>query len=120
MSHPMRNENSRIAPDGRAAACLNPRPINVSRAEGAVAGDAAKPFFELRDAGYPGSTYELIYDPRSDRLTGVCFQYPRAAEGGQAPVRVVERRAHALPHPRAERAARDQLREIISGRGEVA
>jgi hypothetical protein len=65
----------RIAPDGRAeAAYLNPRPINVSRAEASAAGDTAKLFIELRDAGYPGSTYELIYDPRSDLLAGVYFQ----------------------------------------------
>lgn len=65
----------RVAPDGRVeAAYLNPRPIKVSRAEASVAGDAAKLFIELRDAGYPGSTYELLYDPRSDRLAGVYFQ----------------------------------------------
>jgi hypothetical protein len=65
----------RIAPDGRVeAAYLNPRPINVSRAEVSVVGDTATLFIELRDAGYPGSTYELSYDPRSDRLAGVYFQ----------------------------------------------
>jgi len=65
----------RIASDGRAeAAYLNPRPINVAKAEASVAGDTAKLFIELRDAGYPGSTYELLYDPRSDRLAGVYFQ----------------------------------------------
>jgi hypothetical protein len=65
----------RIAPDGRAeAAYLNPRPITVSRAEASAAGDTAKLFIELRDAGYPGSTYELIYDPRNDLLAGVYFQ----------------------------------------------
>ncbi len=65
----------RVAPDGSVeAAYLNPRPIKVSRAEASVAGDAAKLFIELRDAGYPGSTYELIYDLRGDRLTGVYFQ----------------------------------------------
>lgn len=65
----------RITPDGRVeAAYLNPRPINVSRAEASVVGDAATLFIELRDAGYPGSTYELLYDPRSDRFAGVYFQ----------------------------------------------
>jgi hypothetical protein len=65
----------RIASDGRVeAAYLNPRPINVSRAEVSVVGDTATLFIELRDAGYPGSTYELRYDPRSDRLAGVYFQ----------------------------------------------
>ncbi|MCU0593396.1 MAG: hypothetical protein MUC57_18235 [Desulfobacterales bacterium] len=65
----------RIEPGGRVEAVyLNPRPINVSRAEVSVVGDTATLFIELRDAGYPGSTYELRYDPRSDRLAGVYFQ----------------------------------------------
>jgi len=65
----------RVAPDGRAeAAYLNPRPINVSRAEASVAGDKARFFIELRDAGYPGSTYELFHDPGGDILAGVYFQ----------------------------------------------
>jgi hypothetical protein len=71
----------RVAPDGHVeAAYLNPRPINVSRAEASVAGDAAKLFIELRDAGYPGSTYELVLDSRGDLLAGVYFQ---AAMGQQ-------------------------------------
>jgi hypothetical protein len=65
----------RIASDGRAEAVyLNPRPINVARAEASVAGDTAKLFIELRDAGYPGSTYELLHDPAGDFLAGVYFQ----------------------------------------------
>jgi len=65
----------RVAPDGRVeAAYLNPRPINVSRAEASVAGDAAKLFIELRADGYPGSTYELVLDSRGDLLAGVYFQ----------------------------------------------
>ena len=31
-------------------------------------------FMELRDVGYPGSTYTLRYDEREDQLTGVYFQ----------------------------------------------
>jgi len=65
----------RIASDGHVeAAYLNPRQINLSRAEASVAGDTATLFIELRDTGYPGSTYELSYDPRIDRLVGVFFQ----------------------------------------------
>jgi hypothetical protein len=64
-----------IAPDGKAEAVyLNPRPIKVARAEASAAGGTAKLFIELRDAGYPGSTYELIYDPRGELLAGVYFQ----------------------------------------------
>lgn len=65
----------RIFPDGRAeAAYLNPRPINVARVEVSAAGDTARLFMELQDVGYPGSTYELLYDPKKDLLAGVYFQ----------------------------------------------
>jgi hypothetical protein len=65
----------RIEPGGRVeAAYLNPRPIPVSRAEASAAGDKARLFLELRGAGYPGSTYELLHDPRGDFLAGVYFQ----------------------------------------------
>jgi len=80
----------RVAADGRVeAAYLNPRPINVSRAEASVAGDAAKLFVELRDAGYPGSTYELVLDSRGDLLAGVYFQ---AAMGQRFDVVFVRRK----------------------------
>jgi hypothetical protein len=52
----------------------NPNPINVSKAEVAVEGGALKIFIELRDVGYPGSTYTLTYLPAGDRLTGVYYQ----------------------------------------------
>ena len=55
-------------------AYLNPRPINVSKAEATREGSATKVFIELRDAGYPGSTYTLTYDSQSDQLKGVYFQ----------------------------------------------
>ena len=64
-----------VDPDGRVdAAYFNPRPINVSRAEATVQGKAIKLFIELQAAGYPGSTYELVYDPGNDALVGVYFQ----------------------------------------------
>ena len=31
-------------------------------------------FLELRAGGYDGSTYELVYDPASDRLVGTYYQ----------------------------------------------
>ena len=65
----------RVEPEGRVdAAYFNPRPINVSRAEAAVKGNTAKLFIELRDEGYPGSTYTLEYDSTNDVLAGVYFQ----------------------------------------------
>ena len=64
-----------VDPEGRVdAAYFNPRPINVSRAEAAVKGKTAKLFIELRDEGYPGSTYTLEYDSTNDALVGVYFQ----------------------------------------------
>ena len=64
-----------VGPEGRVdAAYFNPRPINVSRAEAAVKGNTAKLFIELRDEGYPGSTYTLEYDSTNDVLAGVYFQ----------------------------------------------
>jgi uncharacterized protein (DUF2147 family) len=64
-----------VEPDGRVdAGYFNPRPINVSRAEASTEGNAVKLFIELQAAGYPGSTYELIYDPGNDALVGIYFQ----------------------------------------------
>jgi hypothetical protein len=53
------------------AAYYNPNPINVSRAEAARSGAAVTVFIELRGPGYPGSTYTLIHDPKSDELKGI-------------------------------------------------
>jgi small conductance mechanosensitive channel len=55
-------------------AYFNPRPINVSKAEATREGSTTKVLIELRDTGYPGSTYTLTYDPQSDQLKGVYFQ----------------------------------------------
>ena len=64
-----------VGPEGRVdAAYFNPRPINVSRAEAVVKGKTARLFIELRDEGYPGSTYTLEYDSTNDALVGVYFQ----------------------------------------------
>ena len=56
------------------AVYLNPRPINVGRAEATREGSILKIFVELRAPGYPGSTYTLSYDPKRDQLLGVYFQ----------------------------------------------
>ena len=61
-----------VDPGGQLqAAYYNPNPINVSRAEAARSGAAVTVFIELRGPGYPGSTYTLIYDPKSDQLKGI-------------------------------------------------
>jgi len=56
------------------AGYFNPQPINVSRAHATRENGKLKVFIELRDAGYPGSTYTLTYDPNEDVLRGVYFQ----------------------------------------------
>jgi hypothetical protein len=61
-----------VEPGGRMqAAYFNPNPINVSRAQAARSGAAVTVFVELRGPGYPGSTYTLIHDPKSDELKGI-------------------------------------------------
>ncbi len=56
------------------AAYFNPGPIHVSQAATLVKDGKAEVFIELRDVNYPGSTYTLIYDPKSDQLYGQYFQ----------------------------------------------
>ena len=64
-----------IGADGRMdAAYLNPRPINVARAEASWNKGQQEVFIELQDTGYPGSTYTLDYHPDQDAFTGVYFQ----------------------------------------------
>ena len=68
-------EISRVATDGTIqAAYFNPRPINVSRATASVFKDHLKVEVELRDTGYPGSSYTLLYDPDKDALLGFYYQ----------------------------------------------
>ncbi len=56
------------------ASYLNPRPINVAEAQAATRDGTLRLFLELRDTGYPGCTYTLTYDARTDRLAGVYYQ----------------------------------------------
>ncbi len=56
------------------AAYFNPRPIKVSQAVWTRQGGKISVWVELRDGNYPGSTYNLEYDPGSDRLKGNYFQ----------------------------------------------
>jgi hypothetical protein len=61
-----------VTSDGRIVArYLNPRPINVARAAWKEEAGRLRVLVELRDRGYPGSNYELAYDPASDALYGV-------------------------------------------------
>jgi uncharacterized protein (DUF2147 family) len=68
-------EIKEIGKDGTLkAAYYNPRPINIARAEFSKKDDTLTIFIELRDVNYPGSKYNLKYDPKSDRLIGTYFQ----------------------------------------------
>ena len=61
--------------DGRLdASYANPRPLPFHTAVATSDGNSLKLFFELRAAGYNGSTYTLSYDAANDRLTGVYDQ----------------------------------------------
>ncbi|MGD9311020.1 MAG: hypothetical protein PVG51_17885 [Desulfosarcina sp.] len=65
----------RVAPDGSMQArYYNPRPINVARARASMVKEYLKVEVELRDTGYPGSTYTLLYDPDKDALLGFYYQ----------------------------------------------
>src|SRR6266481_2896964 len=69
----------KVRPDGAIdAAYLNPRPINVGKAQASRDGATVRVFVELRAPNYPGSTYTLTYDPKRDELYGVYYQ---AVEG---------------------------------------
>lgn len=72
-------EIRRTETDGRLdAAYFNPSPIHVARANGKIDHDLVRVFLELRDRGYPGCTYNLVYDAGNDCLAGTYFQ---AAQG---------------------------------------
>ena len=64
-----------IRKDGSvSAAYYNPRPIKVFSAKWSQKEGKINLFVELRDVNYPGSKYNLQYDPKSDRLKGTYFQ----------------------------------------------
>ncbi len=55
-------------------AYLNPTPIHVGRAAWRMKEDILQLYVELRDENYPGSLYQLSYDPESDVLYGTYYQ----------------------------------------------
>ena len=58
--------------DGKIeAAYLNPRPINISKAQAITKGGYVVVAVTLQDRGYPGNMYTLTYDPGADLLEGV-------------------------------------------------
>jgi hypothetical protein len=64
-----------IGPGGELEAMyFNPNPLPFAKAQATRDGATVRAFFELRAGGYGGSTYELTYDPASDRLKGTYYQ----------------------------------------------
>jgi hypothetical protein len=64
--------------DGKLEAYyFNPRSINVHQARVFRDNASLKLLVELRDAGYPGSTYALFYKPDKDILVGYYYQAGR-------------------------------------------
>jgi len=56
------------------AGYFNPSPVHVSRALAYSEAGQTKVFIELTDVNYPGSTYKLTWDAKSDQLFGLYFQ----------------------------------------------
>jgi hypothetical protein len=68
-----------FASDGTMkVAYLNPKPINVGKANWTISNGTISIYVELRDENYPGSHYTLFYMPERDLLAGKYFQ---AVEG---------------------------------------
>jgi hypothetical protein len=64
-----------IGPRGELEAMyFNPNPLPFARAQASRDGATLRALFELRAGGYGGSTYDLVYDPASDRLKGTYYQ----------------------------------------------
>jgi hypothetical protein len=64
-----------IDPNGRVdATYYNPKALPFAKAQALPEGSTLRAFFEIQAGGYAGSTYELAYDPASDRLKGIYYQ----------------------------------------------
>jgi hypothetical protein len=64
-----------IGPNGQIEAMyFNPNQLPFAKAQATQDGAILRASFELRAGGYDGSTYELTYDPATDRLKGVYYQ----------------------------------------------
>ena len=64
-----------IGPSGQIEATyFNPSALPFAKAQALPEGSTLRVFFELQAGGYAGSTYDLTYDPASDRLRGTYYQ----------------------------------------------
>ena len=65
----------RVNPDGTLqAAYFNPSSIHVAQARAVEKNGQVILFIELRDVGYPGATYDLVFNPNHDAMMGRYFQ----------------------------------------------
>lgn len=70
-----RIEIAGVASDGQIAATyFNPNRLPFAKALATTDGATLRAAFELQAGGYAGSTYDLAYDPASDRLKGIYYQ----------------------------------------------
>jgi hypothetical protein len=53
---------------------FNPTELAFAKAQASRQDSQLHVFLELRAGGYNGSTYDLVYDPASDRLKGTYYQ----------------------------------------------
>jgi hypothetical protein len=68
-------EFTNIGDDGSLdAAYFNPNPINIAECKWHWNGTHLQIFVKFDDVNYQGSTYDLIYLPQQDRMTGNYFQ----------------------------------------------
>lgn len=66
---------SAVADDGTVTATYhNPQPINVARAQLSSGPQRPLLYVELRDGGYNGNNYRLVYDAERDQLVGTYQQ----------------------------------------------
>ena len=64
-----------VGADGQLEAMyFNPSELRFSKAQATRQGTQLRVSLELRAGGYDGSTYDLAYDPASDRLKGIYYQ----------------------------------------------
>jgi uncharacterized protein (DUF2147 family) len=64
-----------VGADGQIdATYFNPSELPFAKAQAARKGAELRVSLELRAGGYNGSTYDLAYDPASDRLKGIYYQ----------------------------------------------
>ncbi len=63
------------SPNGQLDAMyFNPNQLPFAKAQATQDSTTLRVSFELQAGGYAGSTYDLTYDPATDRLKGIYYQ----------------------------------------------